>query len=174
MLNHTVKRLKLLLKTKKSFQFLMSYCAHPIHQMGRGVHLSHIEIVLRLWGVHLTHIEIVIRLRGGPLQPCGNSSSSVVPYFQENLHSSKIELDLEAFEDHVLTEGHNLKDVFSCSSNSESTDLSSCDRIDRIVSNASKELDRLTNEILCLDFKEKDFTSEHEDIFNHVLVEPLP
>ena len=106
------------------------------------------------------------------------SSSSFKTYFHENFHSSKIELDLEVFEHHVLKEGHNLRDDSSCSSSeshaSEPTEFSSCDRIDGIISNASKDLDRLTNEIPCLDFKEQDFTSEHKDIFDHILVEPLP
>ena len=69
----------------------MNYHAHPIHQMG-----------------------------GGSLKPSGNSCKPIDKDFQENFHSSKIELDLEAFEDHVLTEAYNLRDDFSCSSYSSS------------------------------------------------------
>ena len=118
---------------------------------------------------------------GGPPDPCGNS---IDREFQQNFHSSKIELDLEAFENHVTTQGHNLRDDSSYSSSEshafEHNDLSSYDRIDVIIASASKELDRLTDEILCLDLKEQgshlhpSLTCEHEDTFEHVLVKLLP
>lgn len=120
---------------------------------------------------------------GGPPDPCGNSSSNIDEEFHENFHSSKIELGLKAFEDHALNEGHNLRDDSSYSSSeshaSKHTDFSSCDRIDRSIEGASEDLDRLTDEILCLDFEEQGFhshsspTTECKDIFEHVLVEPL-
>ena len=59
-------------------------------------------------------------------------------------------------------------------------DLSSCDQIDGIIEDASKDLDRLIDEIFRLDFEEQGFhshphpTFDNEDIFEHVLVEPLP
>ena len=134
---------------------------------------------------------------GGPPDPHANNSLSVEPHFDENSYSSKIELDLEALEECILNQGLNLKDDSSYSSESHAskptdssyssescafkpTDLSSYDRIDRIIANASKDLDRLADEIFCLDFKEQGSyphpspISEHEDIFKHVLVEPLP
>ena len=108
---------------------------------------------------------------GGAPDPCENSSSRIDQEFHKNFHSSKIKLDLEAFEDHVLNEGYNLRDDPSCSSEShaskptdsscsseshsfEHNDLSSYGRIDGIIASASKDLDRLTDEIFCLDSKE--------------------
>ena len=121
---------------------------------------------------------------GGPPDPHENNSLSVEPHFNMNSYSSKIELDLEAFEEHILNQGHNLRDDSSYSSSeshaSKPTDWASYERIDRIIEDASENLDRLTNEIFYLDFKEQGYhphpspTSEHKDIFEHVLVEPLP
>ena len=126
-----------------------------------------------------------------------NSSPSVEPHFDENPHSSKIKLDLEAFEERILSQGLNLKDdsTYSLESHAsepadssyhsesrafELADLLSSDRIDRIIEDASENLDRLIYEIFYLYFKEQGFhphpapTSEQKDIFEHILVEALP
>ena len=88
---------------------------------------------------------------GGPPDPHENNSLSIEPCFDENLHSTKIELNLEAFENRAITQGHNLKDDSSCSSSElcifESNDLSFYERIDGILEDASKDLDRSMDEI---------------------------
>lgn len=108
----------------------------------------------------------------------------------EHEESPKIKLNLEAFENHVLTEISNLRDDFSCSSysssascTSESAEFPSCRWIKHINS----------DEILNFDFKDQvlrshpSMTSKHKDprlkssaeatakpIFDYSLVEPLP
>ena len=121
---------------------------------------------------------------GGRPDPYENNSLSAEPQFDENSYSSKIELDLEALEEHILNQGLNLKGDSSYSSSescaSKPTDFPSYERIDRIIEDASKDMSRLTDKILYLDFQEQCFcpqptpTYEHEDIFEHVLIEPLP
>ena len=67
-------------------------------------------------------------------------------------HEVKFELDLEAFESHLLNETSKIRDDFSCSSySSESTEFSSCLRIEQIILDESKILDEKLNEIMNFD-----------------------